>query len=712
MSAAPRRARGRPRPAAAASTPSWPVAALHLTALWSFGFVQPLFDLLSHNADFFIARGNTAGDILRFALALVVAPPVLLLALEALAAAASRRLRRWLHLAFVAVLSGAFALELLKGPLPARSAVLLPVAAAAGLAFAASYARAPSVRSFVTVLGPAPLIFLALFLVFSPVSELLRPEARAQAATGPPARTPVVLVIFDELPTISLMAGDGRIDAARYPSFARLARESTWYRNATTVSDSTPRAVPAILTGLRPSEHRRLPTSRSYPHSVFTLLGRRYEQHVVEPVTDICPPGICPQGARESTGERMRSLASDLGIVSGHLVLPDDIGSSLPPIDRGWADFNANDRAPTRGLGPRRARERPRADWWALRVQEAEAGIASVHRQTGRPPLHVIHFVAPHVPWRYFPSGLRYPEPGAADIPGLIPQHGWGPNRDLVRQGWQRHLLQVGFTDRQVGRLMRRLKRAGLWDRALVVVVADHGGSFRPSESRRPVEAVNFADIAGVPLFVKRPRQRSGRIDDRPVRTIDVLPTIAAAVGGAHDWRFDGSPLDAPHRDATLRVNNHNEHRDLTTTFAAFRRARDAQLRQQLRLFPPGRASLFRLGPQAHLIGRRVSTLRRRPATDRGTVDRAAEYRRVDPGSGVVPAFVTGRLDRREPAGLALAVAIDGRIRATTRSWRQGGGTRFSALVPPAALRAGAHTVEVFAVQRGDALRPVAGTGL
>ena len=73
-----------------------------------------------------------------------------------------------------------------------------------------------------------------------------------------------------------------------------------------------------------------------------------------------------------------------------------------------------------------------------------------------------------------------------------------------------------------------------------------------------------------------------------------------------------------------------------------------------------------------------------------------------------MPAYVTGRLPAREPAGQPLAVAVDGRIRAVAQSWRQAGQARFSAIVPPSALTAGGHTVEVFAVGRGDRLRLLA----
>ena len=79
-----------------------------------------------------------------------------------------------------------------------------------------------------------------------------------------------------------------------------------------------------------------------------------------------------------------------------------------------------------------------------------------------------------------------------------------------VLQGYQRHLLQLEYTDRQLGRPSAG-SSAGAWDSALVVVVADHGVSFRAGEGRRPVTADNLADIVNVPMFVKLPGQRRGR---------------------------------------------------------------------------------------------------------------------------------------------------------------------------------------------------------
>ena len=98
----------------------------------------------------------------------------------------------------------------------------------------------------------------------------------------------------------------------------------------------------------------------------------------------------------------------------------------------------------------------------------------------------------------------------------------------LTRHNEQRFLLQLGFVDRQLGALIRRLRGQGIYDRALIVVTADHGGSFETGVgSRRKVTRGNVDEVGPVPLFVKAPRQRRGRVNGALARTLDVMPTIA-----------------------------------------------------------------------------------------------------------------------------------------------------------------------------------------
>src|SRR4051794_41105748 len=225
---------------AAGWPPLW-LTGVHLAGLWALAFVQPLFDLLGRNAAFFVARDNTPGDVLIFALGFTLVPPLVATGVLALVRLASRPAARVLQLALVAFLAGVFLLQVVKG-LSESSKVLFPLGLLLGAGFAALYARSGGVRSLVSLLGIAPVVVLALLLVFSPVKDVVFPPqettTRAAALPGGAApRTPVVVLIFDELPTTSLMTKDQRIDARRYPNFARLARGSTWYRNATSVSD-------------------------------------------------------------------------------------------------------------------------------------------------------------------------------------------------------------------------------------------------------------------------------------------------------------------------------------------------------------------------------------------------------------------------------------------------------------------------------------------
>ena len=160
-------------------------------------------------------------------------------------------------------------------------------------------------------------------------------------------------VTFDELSGESLLGPGLRIDRSRYPNFARLASESTWYRNATTVADFTSDAVPAMLTGDRPVKGK-LPVESDHPGNLFSFLSR-YDFNAQEPVTDLCPPDRCAEGGGQSTSTRLKDLGSDLAVVSLHKLLPDDMAEHLPAVDQGFSGFGRS--GPAGGSAPSRALE-------------------------------------------------------------------------------------------------------------------------------------------------------------------------------------------------------------------------------------------------------------------------------------------------------------------------------------------------------------------
>lgn len=656
------------------------IGALHLSTLWALAFAQPLFDLLSRNAEFFVARGNTAGDLLLFSFGLIVLPPAAMLLVEAVALRVSVKLRAGVHLVLIAALAAALVLQILDQLVALSAGVLIVVALALGALAALACARTRFARTTLTVLSPAPLLFLALFLIFSPVSKLVFPEqdAGAEPSDSVASDAPVVMVAFDELPVSSLMNRGGRIDASRFPAFAALARRATWYPNATTVEWSTYRAVPAILTGRHPPRGA-LPIAADAPENLFTLLGGELELNVAETSTSLCPAELCPQdGAGESELERLRALVSDLSVVSAHLLLPEELRADLPRVDRTFGDFGG---AAARGF----------------EAEEAEGRAASFERFLASIPprprtLSFHHSVLPHAPYDYLPSGQLYPPPTL--IPNFLGEQTRSASPFLVEFERQRHLLQLGYVDRLLGRLIRRLRALGIWDSALVVVTADHGISFAPGAPLREPSASNLASVANVPLFIKAPGQRRGRRSPRHLCTSDILAEVMRTL------EAKPVPGAGPCPDREVRIRGRG--RTVRLSLPAFLRQRRRTLSESARQLGAGRGwgAVYHAGAHPRLIGRRRAALASPPSREiRASLVDPNRYRAVDPRGSVVPALVEGTIDGPIRVGAPLAIAVNGRIVAAARVHEARGALGFEALIRPRAFRRGANRVEVLAVR-------------
>jgi hypothetical protein len=324
--------------------------------------------------------------------------------------------------------------------------------------------------------------------------------------------------------------------------------------------------------------------------------------------------------------------------------------------------------------------------------------VASLDGKEGA-TLAYAHLMFPHLPWEFLPSGRRY---DGGDLPGFEVNR-WASDSFLVEQGYQRYLLQLGFADRLLGDVVRRLRRVGLYDRALLVVVADHGVSFHAGGRRRAFTEENLEDVVFVPLLVKRPGQAAGRIVDDPVETVDVLPTIAGELGVRVPWRLDGKSLFGPR--ARERFHLVGDRATFAPRPAALEARREEALRRQLELFGGG---LYGIGPNPELLGkglRDLSVLARGDAS--ASLEQAAELRSVDLDSEELPARLTGAISGEGTFGRSLAVTLAGRVAAVARSYSSGGEERFSVLVPEAALREGANEVGLFWVRPGPVLVPL-----
>ena len=328
-----------------------------------------------------------------------------------------------------------------------------------------------------------------------------------------------MLVVFDELPTASLLSESGSIDRLRMPNFAGLGRTSTWFSSATTVADETYRAVPAILSGRRPALADR-PSARDWPSNLFTLLREQYRVRSLEPATNLCPPETCG-GSAPGPLAATRSLLGDSGLILSKALAPQDLADDLPPI-----------------VGEQGTHGDPSAA-----VERFLARLDS----TRQPALTVMHVMLPHQPWRFLATGRRYSTPGDGAIPKGFKPPFWTPDEKVVTGHWKRHLIQTAYTDVVLGKILRRLRQDGTFDRSLVIVTADHGISFEPGREMRRATSANLGAAAAVPLFIKRPRQRRGVRVTGPAETVDILPTILDVIGASRDG-LERRSLLAPDR--------------------------------------------------------------------------------------------------------------------------------------------------------------------
>jgi hypothetical protein len=678
-------------------------AYLGLAVLWTFAVAQPLFDLLKDNPEFFAARGSSGFDIVSFSVALVVLPPLLLLGVELLVGLAGKTAREGAHLVLISILVALIAAQALKKALDLPDPVMIVASLAIGSALATLYAAAEPVRSFLRVLSPVPLVFLALFLFTDPISRLAFPDEAQARTIGGVTQAPIVMVLLDELPTTTLMDDRRRIDGRRFPGFAELAREATWYRNAYTVYDSTERAQPAIMDGNLPEEDK-LPTSSDHPNSIFSLFAKTHRLNVSEEATSICSRDLCDdERLDESYGSRMSSMGEDLGLVWLHVVAPPDIESDLPSVSENWGNFGGDEEPAEEPASPAvDVREHTIGNLQGGRQARFEEWIEAI-TPGRRPQLAFKHTLLPHVPWQYLPDGRRYHRTARDALPGLSTQS--YEDQGQLDVLLQRHVLQTMFVDYELQRLWRHLKEEGLWDDAMIVVAADHGVAFPlGSEQRRRLGRETAAQIAPIPLLMKSPGQTRGRIDDAWVETIDILPTMFEELELDPRVAMDGRPAGSPEvqgRDE-LRMLIRNTFEVLRIPAAEFKRERDEVVERNVRLLGTGRdgpSRIYRIGPNQELLGRPASAAGEQ--LDVALVD-AGDYARVDPGSPYLPTHVVGQVESEGETGREIAVAVNGVIRAVGNTFELVTGDEgelVSVMIPPGALRQGRNRVEVFAAE-------------
>jgi arylsulfatase len=318
----------------------------------------------------------------------------------------------------------------------------------------------------------------------------------------------IVLVVVDTLRADHLGCYGYERDTS--PNFDRLAAESERYVNAFAQSPWTLPAMATILTGTLPRIHGagldaegRFAALRPEVPTLAELMKR--------------------SGFATSAFVNVIFCSPESGLARGFDVY-DFHG-------RGAANVGHRDAGATTDA----------ALEWAASVGDA-------------PFLMLVHYFDPHL--TYDPPA-PFDERFEPDGQGRIPE-GFGSAAEVfaVRRGEialgprQRTSLiarydgEIRYVDEEFGRLREGLEKLGLWERSMVVMVADHGeefwehGGFEHGHS-------HHHELIHVPLIVKRPGGAAAVREER-VRQLDILPTVLSFAGVDPPAGIGGHELGTP----------------------------------------------------------------------------------------------------------------------------------------------------------------------
>lgn len=622
---------------------------LSYLTLATIGFSQPLLDLYGRNITVFSAASLSSLEVGAFIASVLLGPALLATGIDAMCRGLGPRINDGVRLVLLGVFSVAIGLAAARWLGIDNGVAALAMAAVTGAALPLAFHRSRGFRVWTRWASLLAVIVGATAVVQVRPALVAAEGDPTDAVVGRPG-TSVLLVLLDEVPFYGMLDADGTINAERFPGFAALAAESTWYRDTLAASNFTHEAVPAILASAAAGGSSR-PFLHDHPRNIFTLFDGVMDVEGIEPVTNLCPADLCDERASGGTGfswGRFTDFIGDARLVYLHRTMPSFLRDRLPSIDGAWGGFGgvAEDFLDAIRQGP-------------LAQSDAIGRAARNVASSPEPVLQVVHAMLPHYPWVLTPDERvmgRSAEVGLANP----------DDEDGVRDNYQAALFQLAAADAAIARATTDLKAAGRWDDTLVIVTADHGISFVPGEEQRRTSFEDRSrddDIYRVPLFIKYPGVGAAMTSDCPATTLDVLPTIIDVLEVETSWTFDGASLagDCPERPTRIARSASGQSAEVTGGFPDLRARSDRYDTLVPREGPAPRIAA--VGRAGDLLGTSVPRGLTDAAGITWTLDQWTQFVNLDPARGSpVPALITGDLDAESgfPVGTEGVITVDG----------------------------------------------------
>jgi hypothetical protein len=374
-----------------------------------------------------------------------------------------------------------------------------------------------TVESFFLLMSPVAVVTALMFFAHgdgnSPFYTTYSDAEVVRSSTA----DPIYVLVFDELSYQALLDESGSLDAARYPNFARLAGDSLHFTNATTNYLHTWMILPEFI------------------DSALLMSGERsvrlYEQtsRVEKLYAYDCGSKYTCRGARHAAHTNATSVFGQVSLRALYEFLPRSIERAA---SRPLAAFANAAGAPI-----------PSAD--AIGIHQMTKTMAATFqddvRNTGADgSVYFFHTLLPHNPFVFDDHG----EFDTDEQRSYGTDKGIPLTRERLDELWQNYLVQIEYADAFLGEFIDTLVERGLYDRATIIVTADHGLRETYPGLAKPMTV--DGKVTRVPLFIKSRGLQPGQTA-MDYQHIDFGPTLLdlAGVGLAAPIEGDHDRLDA-----------------------------------------------------------------------------------------------------------------------------------------------------------------------
>ena len=184
----------------------------------------------------------------------------------------------------------------------------------------------------------------------------------------------------------------------------------------------------------------------------------------------------------------------------------------------------------------------------SLLLRKGETELARLDRALERPEgVSEAEFFADHCP--PLPPNFEPQEDEPEAIRELLKSRAfrWKARQEWSEKRWREHRWAYArlteMVDRQIGLVMEALRASGHADDTVVILTSDHGD--HDAAHRMEHKSVPYEEAAGVPMMVRPPGGKAGRVDAEHLVSngLDLLPTVCDYAGCAVPADLEGRSL-------------------------------------------------------------------------------------------------------------------------------------------------------------------------